>query len=612
MSPEKIEHGNHGDGGWWKPAGNRIKTRWTKNVDPSSPLPEYPRPQMVRARWLNLNGAWAYTITRRGEDLPCSYDGKILVPFAVESSLSGVMRRVGSKSYLWYKRTFTIPSEWKGQRILLHFGAVDWEATIFFNGHEIGVHRGGFTPFTFDVTDHVVYKDENVLEVRVHDPTNTALIARGKQTLRPGNIFYTAVTGIWQTVWMEPVPDPWIDRLHIVPDLDAEQVSVRVHVSRMNKTKERFLVRGEVLDGDRVVSTTEIPNSEQEMMLPVREAKRWSPASPFLYGLNVRLDTGTNDGDEIKSYFGMRKIAVQPRHAGSIAAPQILLNGEPLFQRGVLDQGYWPDGLYTAPTDDALRFDIEMAKSMGFNILRKHIKVEPDRWYYHCDRLGMLVWQDMPSLLSFKNYAMEILYALVKKEYRVKKDLRDPSGNIDYRQVFLDELDSMIGALFNHPCIVTWVPFNEGWGEECFDVREVVARIKHLDPTRLVDNASGWYDKGVGDVRDVHAYPGPSMAEIENERAAVNGEFGGLGLKIAGHVWNKRGGWGYKILRNKEALEAKYLDLMHQVNVLRQKGLVASIYTQLTDVETEVNGLMTYDREFFKIDADALARMHRP
>nr|MDO8085084.1 glycoside hydrolase family 2 TIM barrel-domain containing protein [Candidatus Sigynarchaeum springense] len=368
----------------------------------------------------------------------------------------------------------------------------------------------------------------------------------------------------------------------------------------------------EVLDGGHVVSSVAIESVEGELVLPVRQAKRWSPASPFLYDLRVRLGDDKSPVDEVQSYFGMREVELRLGQGDGSGVPRIFLNGEPLFQLGVLDQGYWPDGLYTAPTDDALRFDIEAARSMGFNMVRKHAKVEPDRWYYHCDRLGMLVWQDMPSLLSLKNYAIEILHERVKKEYRIRKELRDPSGSVDYRQVFLDELDAMVGMLGNHPSVVAWVLFNEGWGEECFDVRDVVNRVKRLDPTRLVDGASGFYDKGAGDVRDVHTYPDPSLPEADPARAAVVGEFGGIGLKIPGHAWNKWFGFGWRMARSKEALEARYKGFMEKIEVLKQKGLVASVYTQLTDVETEVNGLLTYDRAVSKIDPHVLARMHRP
>ncbi|NMC08340.1 MAG: beta-galactosidase [Candidatus Lokiarchaeota archaeon] len=609
-----------GDARWWTPAGQRLKTRWARCIDPAAPLSEYPRPQLARARWASLNGTWNYAITKRDALYPGTADGKILVPFPAESSLSGVMRRVGPESSLWYQRTFAIPEDWEGngQRIMLNFGAVDWEATVFVNDHELGTHRGGFTPFAFDVTDHLAHDRDNSLAVRVRDPTNTGLIARGKQSLKPGGIFYTAVTGIWQPAWIEPVPEPRIDRLVIRPDIDTDTVSVRVLIARasgpVTGPTRNATVHVDVLDGKAIVSSATPDDATRDIVLPVPRARRWSPASPFLYGLRVRLGNEGDASDDVHSYFGMRKIELRPASTGGTRenqAPRILLNGEPVFQLGVLDQGYWPDGLFTAPADEALAFDIEAARSMGFNMLRKHAKVEPDRWYYHCDRLGMLVWQDMPSLLSFKHYGLEILHALVKKEYRVKGALLDATGTIDLRQAFLDELDHVVMALENHPSIVAWVPFNEGWGEECFDVRAVVDRLRNLDPTRLVDNASGWYDKGVGDVRDVHAYPGPGMADIETGRAAVNGEFGGLGFNVPGHTWHPRGGWGYRVMKSKSALESRYKALVEKLETLKQQGLVASVYTQLSDVEAEVNGLLTYDREVFKIDAPVLANLHR-
>ena len=546
----------------------RLQTRWAAQVKPDRVHPEYPRPQMVRRDWQNLNGQWTYALTARDGQRPGSFDGRVLVPFAVESQLSGAGVWVSPDQRLWYRRTFTAPQLKPGHRLLLHFGAVDWEAAVFVNGRAVGEHRGGFDPFSFDITDAVKPgAGEQELVVSVWDPTDTGQQPRGKQVLRPRSIFYTPVTGIWQTVWLEPVPARHITTLRIDPDLEGQQVRVSVIASGSGPAG----VSVTVLDGERLVSTQSGLTGAAPLVLPVRSPHRWSPADPFLYRLRVRL----TDGDEIESYFGMRSIAVRPDPSG---VRRLVLNGEPIFQFGPLDQGWWPDGLFTAPTDEALAFDIQQTRALGFNVIRKHVKVEPARWYYHCDRLGMLVWQDMPS-----------------------GDNKGPEAEANFSR----ELKAMVDALRNHPSIVMWVPFNEGWGQHA--TQKHVEWLKTYDPTRLVNSASGWTDMKVGDVVDLHAYPGPGIPPLEQQRSRVLGEFGGLGLPVEAHTWVDKGNWGYRSFSTPEDLNKGYQDLIEQLRFQIADGLAAAIYTQTTDVEIEVNGVMTYDRAVVKLSPESIA-----
>ena len=548
----------------------RLQTRWAAQVTPDKALPEYPRPQMVRREWQNLNGQWSYAVTDRGAPRPASFDKRIIVPFPVESQLSGAGVWIRPEQTLWYRRMFSTPSMPDGYRLLLHFGAVDWEATVFVNGREVGAHRGGFVPFTMDITE-ALRRDaaEQELVLSVWDPSDSGQQPRGKQVLRPQSIFYTAVTGIWQTVWLEPVRVAHVTALRIDPDLERSAVTLTVSAAGPAGS-----VTAVVMDGSREVAAGN-GRTGAPLTIPLRNVRRWSPADPFLYNLRVRLD----GGDEVQSYFGMRSIAVRPDSSGAL---RLFLNGEPLFQLGLLDQGWWPDGLYTAPTDEALRFDIEKTKELGFNVIRKHVKVEPARWYYHCDRLGMLVWQDMPS--------------------------GDNKG-AQAEAHFADEMRAMVDALRNHPSILMWVPFNEDWGQHWTDRH--VAWLKSYDPTRLVNNASGWTDKGVGDVVDLHAYPGPSMPPLEKSRASVLGEFGGLGLPLDGHTWVGSGNWGYRRYNSLAELNAAYLNLLEQLRLHAADGLSAAIYTQTTDVEIEVNGVMTYDRAVVKLAPESITANRR-
>jgi Glycosyl hydrolases family 2, TIM barrel domain/Glycosyl hydrolases family 2, sugar binding domain/Glycosyl hydrolases family 2 len=570
----------------WKPAKGPLMTKWAADVRPDKgpPLPEYPRPQLVRERWLNLNGVWQFAFAKADEAAPVGkdLDKTILVPFPVESALSGVMKPA---ERVWYRRTFAVPKEWGNQRVLLHFGAVDWEATVYVNGKKVGSHRGGFDPFSFNITDALKKQEKQEIIVGVYDPTDKGPQPRGKQVGKPGGIYYTPTTGIWQTVWLEPVPTASIAGLDIFPHVDEGEVHVHVGISTgAGKVRVTAKLRG------KAVAAVTRATSGGTIALEVGKGNLWSPDSPTLYDLSVELLDGDKVVDRVDSYFGMRKIEVKP--AVGKEPPRILLNGKPIFQMGVLDQGFWPDGLYTAPTDEALKYDIELTKKLGFNMSRKHVKVEPARWYYWCDKLGLLVWQDMPS-----------------GERGVDPGKPDLVRTKESAAIYETELKAMIDGLHNHPCIVSWVIFNEGWGQ--YDTARMAAWTKKHDPTRLVNSASGWNDRKVGDVHDVHVYPGPGAPPVEAKRAGVLGEFGGLGLAIKGHTWSKET-WGYRGVRDKAELTRKYERLVAGVyDLQRDKGLNAAVYTQLTDVETEANGLVTYDRAVLKVDVPRVAAVNR-
>lgn len=569
----------------WKPARGPLMTRWAKDVRADAVLPEYPRPQMERTAWQNLNGLWQMAFAKADEAPPLGKElsAQILVPFPVESALSGVMKHTDR---LWYRRTFSVPKAWTG-RVLLHFGAVDWEATVYVDGHKLGTHQGGFDPFTFDITD-ALKKDaaEHELVVGVFDPTNNGPQPRGKQVLKPSGIYYTPCTGIWQTVWLESVPASYIEGLKITPDVDAG--CVRVTVTTKGDTAGQGVRLTASLKGKRIGSVEAKPG--EEAALKIDSPQLWSPETPTLYDLQVELTNGDKSLDRVKSYFGMRKIEVKPV-AGS-TQPRILLNGKPVFQMGVLDQGFWPDGIYTAPTDEALRWDVEFTKKLGLNMSRKHVKVEPARWYYWCDKLGLLVWQDMPSGDR----------GIGPKDADLKRSKESAA-------IYERELRRMMDSFHNHPSIIGWVIFNEGWGQ--FDTVRLAAWTKKHDPSRLVDSASGWTDRGVGDVHDVHVYPGPGAPPPEEKRAAFLGEFGGLGLGIDGHTWTGKT-WGYRGTRDKADLTRKYERLVRGVYELeKSKGLSGAVYTQLTDVETEANGLTTYDRAVTKVDLERVAAANR-
>ena len=568
----------------WKSIEGQIMTRWSNDVDTKEPLPEYPRPQFRRIDWLNLNGLWDYAVRPKIENNIHKYDGKILVPFPIESALSGVKRKLKPTEKLWYRRTFTIPTEWKSKNILLHFGAVDWEATVWVNKNKIGSHQGGYTPFSFEISSFIDFNKENELVVEVWDPTDRGGRERGKQALRPMAIWYTAISGIWQTLWLEPVPKTYINNFKLIPNIDKELLYVAINIQNPSADTQ---IEMEVRDGSTTILSM-LNKLDEDISLKIPSPKLWSPENPFLYDLTMKIKHDNEIIDEVETYFGMRKIILGKEVNG---IKTIELNNKKIFQYGTLDQGYWPDGLYTAPTDEALRYDIEITKQLGFNLIRKHVKVEPARWYYHCDRIGILVWQDMPN--GGVNYITNLPPNI--NEY---KDLREEHTKENYYK----ELESMILSLFNSPCIITWVPFNEGWGQ--FDTENVANLIKKLDPTRLVNAASGWFDFGVGDIFDQHSYPNPIMPNLKKlgSRAPTVGEFGGLGLEIENHMWKIKNKFVYRKLPDKQGLMKKYENLISKLKKLIEKGLCAAIYTQITDVEGEVNGLLTYDREVLKMD----------
>jgi hypothetical protein len=548
----------------WKPVPGRIMTRWAPQVTPENPHPEYPRPQMIRERWRSLNGLWDFVIQGGAE----GEVRQILVPFPIESALSGVGFPLDPEQQIAYRRRFRIPAEWSGQRIRLHFGAVDWSASVRVNGQFIGEHTGGYDPFWFDITDALT-PGENTLLVIVADPTDAGGQPRGKQIRKPEGIWYTRSSGIWQTVWLEPVPEAAINHYLATPRLTEGAVEIFANCSKTMGLE----IRAEVTAGGAPVASLTGP-ANGPLKLGIPKVRVWSPDDPFLYDLRLTLLSDGQPVDSITGYLGMRDIRVGPDEHGTT---RILLNGKPLFQFGPLDQGFWPDGLYTPPTDEALRSDIDLAKRLGCNMLRKHVKVESDRFYTWCDRLGILVWQDIPSA----------------------------NNPAEARAGFESETARIITALGNHPSIVMWVPFNEGWGQ--YDTPRIVDRVRELDPTRLVNNASGWTDARCGDIIDIHAYPGPATPWPEAARAAVLGEFGGLGLPLPGHLWVEKDNWGYVSFKNQAELTDAYLSLLDKLHPLITQGLSAAVYTQTTDVEIEVNGWLTYDREVLKIDADRAA-----
>lgn len=567
----------------WKPVGNRIVTPWTEKVDVTSVLPEYPRPIMERNEWKNLNGLWEYAITDVGKSCPKQFDGQILVPFAVESALSGVGKAVGKEKELWYCRTFNIPSSWKNKKILLHFGAVDWKADVWVNGIKVGNHTGGFTPFSFDITAALVAKGDNQLMVKVWDPTDDGYQPRGKQVKNPGGIYYTPVTGIWQTVWLEPVSEKYIEKLRITPDIDKHLLTVEVD---RNVVSDEDLIEVKVYDESKLIATARSINREPLVVSMPQDSKLWSPDSPFLYTLKISLKNGDKVLDRVDSYAAMRKYSVGRDAAGIV---RLRLNNQPLFQFGPLDQGWWPDGLYTAPTDEALKYDIQKTKDMGFNMIRKHVKVEPARWYAYCDKLGIIVWQDMPN--GDRGQQCQN-----RSYYEGPEMYRSSESEACYRK----EWKEIIDYLYSYPCISTWVPFNEAWGQ--FKTVEIAEWTKRYDPTRLVNPASGGNHFTCGDMLDLHNYPTPDLYLYDAQRATVLGEYGGIGLIIKGHLWEPDRNWGYIQFNSSKEATDEYLKYADQLYDLIFKGFSAAVYTQTTDVEVEVNGLITYDRRVIKLD----------
>ena len=569
----------------WKPAQGHIMTKWANDVTPNNVWREYPRPQLQRGKWLNLNGLWDYAIRPKEKGAPQKYDGKILVPFPVESALSGIGKKVGERNKIWYRRKFVVPKDWSAKRIIIRFEAVDWETQVWINGKSAGTNKGGYERISFDIKPYLKKSGKQEVVVSVWDPTDAGTQPRGKQVQKPGGIMYTSVTGIWQTVWLEPLPAANIEVLKIIPDIDKNSANISAICVNVNKY---FKMKAMVFDHGEKISEGIIEIAKSKEIL-VPNAKLWSPDSPFLYDLKILLyDEEGNPIDSVSSYFGMRKISLGKDENG---ITRIMLNNKFIFQFGLLDQGWWPDGLYTAPTDEALRYDIEMTKKMGFNLARKHVKVETERWYYWCDKLGLLVWQDMPS-----------------GDKGISPIEPDISKTIESSLQFELELNQMVNWHINHPSIVVWILYNEGWGQ--WKTKELTKEIASWDQSRLIDDASGWADRGVGDIHDIHSYPGPAMPDLEENRALVLGEFGGLGLPLKSHTWIDQGNWGYLRYNNTKELQDAYTILVDSLMYLKNRGLSAAVYTQTTDVESEVNGLMTYDRKVTKIDPDVLTKIN--
>ena len=576
----------------WQPVGEKIRTPWAEQVRPEQVLPEYPRPQLQRSEWQNLNGLWHYAITEKDLPEPCQWDGEILVPFAVESSLSGVGRVPTADEELWYSRTFTVPKQWRGKRLLLHFGAVDWRAVVYINGIEAAVHEGGYTPFSVDATPFLCGRGEQRLTVRVYDPTDHGYQPRGKQVSRPRSIWYTSVTGIWQTVWMEPVQENYITR--VVSTADVERQLMRIHVQTARNCADRVLVQ--LMDSARSqVLAQAYTYNGREVVFAVPDAHLWSPDSPYLYRLTVTLQRGKKHLDRVQSYAAMRTIT---RARDAQGHWRMQLNGRTLFQYGPLDQGWWPDGLYTAPTDEALAYDIIKTKDLGFNMIRKHVKVEPARWYYHCDRLGMLVWQDMPSGDLGNEWEPRQFNGGTDRQ-RTQQSAED----------YYREWQQIMDFCMPFPSVVVWVPFNEAWGQ--FETEQVVAFTQQYDPSRLVNQASGGNFRHVGDITDLHNYPQPDMYLYDSARVNVLGEYGGIGLPVEGHLWWNRRNWGYIRFATPDEVTAEYVRYADMLKDLTAKGFAAAVYTQTTDVEGEVNGLMTYDRKMMKVNEEAVRAANR-
>ena len=566
----------------WKPAGDKIKTSWGEQLDPKNVLPEYPRPIMERNDWKNLNGLWKYAITKKGDPTPAAYQGDILVPFAVESSLSGVGKMINEKEELWYQRTFDIPSAWRGKQILLHFGAVDWKAEVWVNDVKVGEHTGGFTPFYFDITS-VLNKGNNDLVVKVWDPSDRGEQPRGKQIANPHGIWYTPVTGIWQTVWLEPVATQYITNLKTTPDIDNNSVKVEVAANTTSADK----VEVKVFDGKNLVAKGAALNGVPVELTMPANAKLWSPDSPFLYNMEVTLYKDGKAIYQVKSYKAMSKYSIRK---GQNGITRLQLNNKDYFQFGPLDQGWWPDGLYTAPTDEALVYDLKKTKDFGYNMVRKHVKVEPARWYTHCDQLGLIVWQDMPNGGPSPQWQ-------ARNYFNGTEVIRSAASEANYRK----EWKEIIDCLYSYPSIAVWVPFNEAWGQ--FKTPEIVAWTKEYDPSRLVNPASGGNHYTCGDILDLHHYPGPNMFLYDPRRATVLGEYGGIGLVVEGNTWvNDKKNWGYVKFNTSDEVTNEYIKYGKHLLELIRKGFSAAVYTQTTDVEGEINGLMTYDRKVIKMN----------
>ncbi len=569
----------------------QLYTPWGETLDREHPLPEYPRPQLVRDSYLNLNGPWTYTV-EDGDEYSRRRTGTILVPFSPECLLSGCDFQLQSGETLWYERMFALPEGFRKDRVLLHFGAVDQSCTVRVNDVAVGGHEGGYLPFTLDITD-ALKEGENRLTAAVRDVTNGGEHAYGKQKYHRGGIWYTATSGIWQTVWLESVPGNYIKSLRLTPDFDARCLNWEICAD--DPAGVRVKVR---MDG-RIICESK-GDGRGCCQIPPDCFHPWTPEDPFLY--TVEADLGT---DHVESYFGMRKFSAVEYKGHKVFA----LNNEPYFQTGLLDQGYWSDGLYTAPSDEAILHDLRTVKAMGFNMLRKHIKIEPARWYYHCDRLGILVWQDAPSggdpFLPLYTQYLPFIGVKVKDKPSRKFGRADEKG----RARFERDLEEMIGSLYNCVSVCLWVPFNEGWGQ--FDAARIAEKVKALDPTRLVDHASGWHDQGAGDVDSRHVYYKPVRLKNDGRRVLALTEFGGYSLPVPGPSAEEKE-FGYRAYRDGEAWMDAVENLYREqvIPLVEKQGLSAAVYTQVSDVEEEVNGLMTFDRKVTKMDASRMAALN--
>lgn len=570
----------------WKIAGDKIRTTWAENLDPNNVLPEYPRPQLERNEWMNLNGLWSYAVTDLTAAKPTTFDGQILVPFAIESALSGVQKRVTKDDILWYERTFTLPSSWNGKRVMLNFGAVDWSCDVYLNDILVGNHTGGYAPFSLDITAALT-KGEQRLVVRVWDPTDSVHNPVGKQRLNPSGIWYTAVSGIWQTVWLEPVAKTnHIEGITTDCDIVRGELYVDAATANSNGT-----LQIEVLDGDKSLYTTKVLPGVRAT-LPIKDAKLWTPDTPHLYTLKLSLIEKGKVVDSANSYAALRQFSVERDAMGH---KRMTLNGAPIFMYGPLDQGWWPDGLYTAPTDEALLSDVILTKELGFNTIRKHIKVEPARWYYHCDQQGIIVWQDMPCLALYNGNSKGGMWG--------RNNIgggSDSPATREEKNRYYKEWAEIMDALRFFPSIGVWVPFNEAWGQ--FDTETVAEWTAANDPTRLINAASGGNLRLCGDILDIHNYPAPSMPFHSSEYVVVLGEYGGIGYPIKEHLWWNKRNWGYIQFNNTDEVTDEYVKYATMLKKFIPQGMAAAIYTQTTDVEGEVNGFVTYDRKVVKMD----------
>lgn len=596
----------------WSPVQGKIMSRWAKKLSIENVWQEYPRPQFKRNQWKNLNGLWDYAVLKNHQGQPQEFQGEILVPFSFEAPLSGVGKSITPDDKMWYKKTFILPKDWKEKDVLLHFEAVDYHCSVWINDVLVGQHKGGSDRFSFNITPYLKTKGVQKIILTVQDDTNFSSQPRGKQQINSSGIYYTPVSGIWQTVWLESVSsDAYLKEVKITTDIDNKSVTL-IPFTQMNLTRGYEVTTEVYFKGKKIVSGSTPPNTP--LSLKLENVQLWSPDHPHLYDVKMSLINPSGILiDQVNSYFGMRKISLE-NHKG---VKYLFLNNEPLFHYGTLDQGWWPGGLLTPPSDEAMRYDIEMTKAMGFNMIRKHVKIEPDRWYYHCDQLGIMVWQDMPSYnrLALKTPAEMQKIKRKDRIYNalegVKREGTDLNRRSEDAAQFEWELRRMVDLHFNSPSIVMWIPFNEGWGQ--YDTCRITDFIKKLDPNRLVNPTSGWSLRPCGDIYDIHTYDiDLTVPPTAVDRATVIGEFGGIGYPIKDHLWNpEMRNWGYQTYYNAEELIKNYIYKFNQIVEMKEKnGLSGAVYTQTTDVEGEINGLITYDRELIKILPQTLEELH--